>query len=1405
MSKNRQKAGVKSASSQMAAELLSGGGMVTFDAFSGGCASLAQTADTTTLAKLNKRDSSTREKALRELIERCTDENSDTVASTFSKFSAQFDKTIFDCSPTVRHLAMKLVSKQVNVLKKKAEKDLFNILPLIIFASCDPFTPCSSEASNFLSGMFTKEKWNEVMLKLSEKVTKIIFEILNSESTFISESKLMNNDEEDSREERMNRLSEQSYGVLVHFLKGKKSEAAEKIVIHGLMNVKKNGLTRGILNAVSHCNDPVSIISSSSLLDPLLRVFSSCDQYALLPLSIDLILLYLSPTSFPLTEKERRKVVNALFILIKKSTAREWDALGVRLLPLFSSLCSLMDESYRATFISEWFNALQSNGIPTKECILYVSDCIKYVLALLDSPSPDETSTALSMVFFTVSKSSSSDPSTLQSLIAWSIPRINQTKVRFFLEEILRRCMENLPSSRLLVDSLLSLHSDDLFFGWEYLNQNGVDLPLHLLQHARDDQLVSLHNSIGLVHLVEKSEKASLSPLYTRLCSLLPPSSLERDTPLPYSPLISNVLTSIDDDGMTRIIRELNDEDRLKCVEEWMRNEDSQSTIRLYRLMGQEERIEIERKLLSLDSSLQFLVNITQSSEFSVELESEVAVRVIKGYVSQSINETKGVYLSPGSRSVLHRLDVPFTLKLITDQVVKSRAPLKVSSFHSMATLFYDLMDNGMDLLDDYFFFSHIRSTISSLNEELSHYSLLSHYWPCSIDNLPYRPQSSSNILTLIEGLNKTLALFLALYVHRPHDSSSSILLIPIVIISSVISLSRSFPLSFLPQSETENQLLSYAHEMIESGGESVRGEDILSLLTHATTVSRPLLIYSLRPLTQWIRNGSLPCESTTPFSALPTQGLNLHLEMARQLYYRKNVDTVLQTILSYSQSDEAQSNSELFTLQCDEERFSLSISALTGANEHMRNGKELDESSLDFLRCAIVTAVNSVHSDCPSDSKWDDGRRRILAASAIQLGIIMNEKNSEMDVTDGSCLSRMLNLFISLIPSLKWDQSWNDNWNMTKTNMRYEMEMDQAGIPSSLQSLVVRASLVLEGERGERGERGEAILAAAAIIGMCACSTMSFSCQDEEKGTTVILPPFMKNLSDKDGFSRCGVLVACLSLISSIPKEEGEGGENRVERSVLCDAMAPLITKCLTTIVSKTEQQSDHIQSRFFIQKATPSPHYLLHWLSYLLRDTFSSFPSIVKMWYTALPKSASTLVNGFISSHLSSILIDHEITQVMEGNLPEKHKNDQATLTIRRYANEILLDYILEDTRMRLSINIPLGWPLLPPLVSVEGSVVGKADARKWILGLNSQLYRNSSVVSALSAWLIYAGKKVEGADSCTICMQLVAPQTKQLPKARCRTCHNKFHSSCLFKWFESSSSSSCPLCRTDFTAPP
>jgi hypothetical protein len=53
----------------------------------------------------------------------------------------------------------------------------------------------------------------------------------------------------------------------------------------------------------------------------------------------------------------------------------------------------------------------------------------------------------------------------------------------------------------------------------------------------------------------------------------------------------------------------------------------------------------------------------------------------------------------------------------------------------------------------------------------------------------------------------------------------------------------------------------------------------------------------------------------------------------------------------------------------------------------------------------------------------------------------------------------------------------------------------------------------------------------------------------------------------------------------------------------------------------------------------------------------------------------------------------------------------------------------------------------------------------------------------------------------EECPICYQIVHGTTRQLPRLACRTCNNKFHAACLYKWFSSSQKSTCPLCQTTF----
>lgn len=81
--------------------------------------------------------------------------------------------------------------------------------------------------------------------------------------------------------------------------------------------------------------------------------------------------------------------------------------------------------------------------------------------------------------------------------------------------------------------------------------------------------------------------------------------------------------------------------------------------------------------------------------------------------------------------------------------------------------------------------------------------------------------------------------------------------------------------------------------------------------------------------------------------------------------------------------------------------------------------------------------------------------------------------------------------------------------------------------------------------------------------------------------------------------------------------------------------------------------------------------------------------------------------------------------------------------------------------------------------------------------------------NVVSPLSMSLVHAfrlfgqaiQRELQGLEPCPICYSMLAHGNKALPRMKCSTCVNKFHSECLRKWFSNSKDHTCPMCRQKF----
>ena len=132
-----------------------------------------------------------------------------------------------------------------------------------------------------------------------------------------------------------------------------------------------------------------------------------------------------------------------------------------------------------------------------------------------------------------------------------------------------------------------------------------------------------------------------------------------------------------------------------------------------------------------------------------------------------------------------------------------------------------------------------------------------------------------------------------------------------------------------------------------------------------------------------------------------------------------------------------------------------------------------------------------------------------------------------------------------------------------------------------------------------------------------------------------------------------------------------------------------------------------------------------------------------------------------------------------------------------------EIISTYKMKELNMELIIQLPINYPLgIVEVSSVRRIGVSEQEWRNWLIQLTTYLtHQNGSIIQSLQVWKKNVDKKFDGVEECCICYNVIHGTNFQLPKKKCRTCKKLFHSICLYKWFESSSKSTCPLCRNLF----
>jgi len=202
----------------------------------------------------------------------------------------------------------------------------------------------------------------------------------------------------------------------------------------------------------------------------------------------------------------------------------------------------------------------------------------------------------------------------------------------------------------------------------------------------------------------------------------------------------------------------------------------------------------------------------------------------------------------------------------------------------------------------------------------------------------------------------------------------------------------------------------------------------------------------------------------------------------------------------------------------------------------------------------------------------------------------------------------------------------------------------------------------------------------------------------------------------------------------------------------------------------------------------------------AHLMYRALIHVPSLVTAWWTnCKDRQFSTAFRTLITRHYSPLLIASEYSHLRESNLSE----GEWTVRIAQNTGEVNISYAVDDQSLEICIDIPSDYPLHSVKVR-ELRRLGVDDKRwrAWLLAVQQVITsQNGRVADGITLFKKNVSSHFEDQTECAICYSLISVTEYTLPKKRCKTCKNRFHAGCLFKWFSTSHTSSCPLCRSDF----
>ncbi|KAI1334461.1 hypothetical protein F5Y15DRAFT_401526 [Xylariaceae sp. FL0016] len=229
----------------------------------------------------------------------------------------------------------------------------------------------------------------------------------------------------------------------------------------------------------------------------------------------------------------------------------------------------------------------------------------------------------------------------------------------------------------------------------------------------------------------------------------------------------------------------------------------------------------------------------------------------------------------------------------------------------------------------------------------------------------------------------------------------------------------------------------------------------------------------------------------------------------------------------------------------------------------------------------------------------------------------------------------------------------------------------------------------------------------------------------------------------------------------------------------------------------------SDHIRKYDLKLADSETGERNMQWLlAHIYYLVLKFVPGLFKSWYMdCRSKQTKIAVAAWMTKFFSPIIVSEALDDVTMWNDSQEAPEDGMELLVKvsRAAREVIAGYEVDELQAAIAIRIPQGFPLEPvTVVGTNRVAVNERKWQSWIMTTQGVItFSGGSIIDGLTAFRRNVVGALKGQTECAICYSIISSD-KKMPDKRCQTCKNLFHRTCLYKWFQSSSQNTCPLCR-------